>query len=43
MDGDPTFSSFGLGIQGGKNLIETKGSYIIMFNDIDGFYYFYKK
>jgi hypothetical protein len=43
MDGDPTFSTLGLGIQGGKNLIETKGSYIIMFNDIDGFYYFYKK
>ncbi|MDD3787581.1 MAG: SusE domain-containing protein [Petrimonas sp.] len=42
-DGDPLYSIFGLGVQGGKNMIETAGTYMVMFNDIDGFYYFYKK
>ena len=42
-DDDPKYSIIGLRIQGGKNLVETSGKYLIMFNDIDGFYYFNKK
>lgn len=42
-DGDPAYSSAGLGIPGGKNLIQKAGTYTIFFNDIDGSYMFIKK
>lgn len=40
-DGNPLYSKAGL--SGGKNMLETAGTYTIIFNDIDGSYYFIKK
>ncbi|VBB45756.1 conserved hypothetical protein [uncultured Paludibacter sp.] len=42
-DADPAYSYVGLGKNGGKNMIETAGTYAVIFNDIDGCYYFIKK
>jgi len=40
-DGNPLYSKAGL--SGSKNMLETAGTYTIIFNDIDGSYYFIKK
>jgi starch-binding outer membrane protein SusE/F len=40
-DGNPLYSK--AGITGGKNMLETAGTYTVIFNDIDGSYYFIKK
>jgi hypothetical protein len=42
-DGDNRFSAMGIGVGGGKNMVQTAGTYIVIFNDIDGVYYFIKK
>lgn len=42
-DGDPLYSAAGIGALGGKNIVEKTGTYVVMFNDISGCYYFYKK
>lgn len=42
-DGDPIYSLVGIGVQGGKNMIETAGNYIIVLNDLDGTYQFIQK
>jgi len=42
-DGDPKYSAMGIAATGGKNMIETAGTYIIILNDIDGNYQFIKK
>ncbi|MCE5330805.1 MAG: SusE domain-containing protein [Bacteroidales bacterium] len=42
-DGNPLYSNMGIGVNGGKNMIETAGTYTIIFNDISGCYYFIKK
>ncbi len=43
-DGNPLYSKMGIGItQGGKNFIETTGTYTVILNDIDGCYFFIKK
>ena len=41
-DGDPLYSALGVGVSGGKNMIETKGTYVVIFNGINGCYYFIK-
>ena len=43
FDGDPIYSAQGLGILGGKNMFQAAGTYVILFNDVDGFYTFIKK
>ena len=43
FDGDASFSAIGVGTQGGKNMLQEAGTYIVIFNDIDGFYRFIKK
>ena len=40
FDGDPLYSLCGIGTSGGKNIAFTAGTYTIIFNDIDGSYYF---
>ena len=44
-DGNKIYSNAGIGVigGGGKNMLETAGTYTIIFNDIDGGYYFIKK
>jgi len=42
-DGDVLYSAMGVGSKGGKNMIEPAGTYIVVFNDIDGVYYFIKQ
>jgi len=42
-DGDPLYSKMGVSVMGGKNMVETAGTYTIILNDIDGVYYFIKK
>jgi hypothetical protein len=42
-DGDPLYSQMGIASMGGKNMVETAGTYTIILNDIDGVYYFIKK
>ncbi len=42
-DGDPLYSAMGVSVAGGKNMIETAGTYVVVFNDIDGTYYFIKQ
>jgi starch-binding outer membrane protein SusE/F len=42
-DGDPLYSSYGIASKGGKNILGKAGSYIIVFNDIDRSYSFFKK
>lgn len=42
-DGDPLYSAMGVGVNGGKNMLETAGTYVVVFNDIDGTYYFIKQ
>ena len=42
-DGNSVYSTMGVGVNGGKNLIETTGTYTVMFNDIDACYFFIKK
>ncbi|MDP4238746.1 MAG: SusF/SusE family outer membrane protein [Bacteroidota bacterium] len=42
-DGNPIYSAMGIGVKGNKNMIETAGTYTIIFNDISGCYYFIKK
>lgn len=42
-DGDTKYSAVGLGVQGGKNMVQNAGTYMIIFNDVDGFYTFIKK
>lgn len=41
-DGDPLYSKMAIS-KGGKNMIETAGTYTIILNDIDGCYFFIKK
>lgn len=45
VDGNKIYSNAGIGVigGGGKNMLETAGTYTIIFNDIDGGYYFIKK
>jgi len=45
VDGNAIYSNAGIGVigGGGKNMLETAGSYTILFNDIDGSYFFIKK
>ena len=45
VDGNAIYSNAGIGVigGGGKNMLETAGSYTILFNDIDGCYFFIKK
>lgn len=43
IEPDPAYSKVGLGKQGGKNMIQTAGTYVVIFNDITGCYYFIKK
>jgi len=42
-DGNSVYSSMGVGVNSGKNMIETTGNYTVMFNDIDACYFFIKK
>lgn len=42
-DGDVLYSAMGIASKGGKNMIESAGTYIVVFNDIDGVYYFIKQ
>lgn len=42
-DGNPLYSRIGFGVGGGKNMIETAGTYAVIFNDIDNCYFFIKK
>lgn len=42
-DGDPLYQWVGLGSPGGKNILGTAGTYVIMFNDIDKCYWVVKK
>lgn len=42
-DGNSLYSAMGIGVTGGKNMIETTGTYTVIFNDIDGCYFFIKK
>jgi starch-binding outer membrane protein SusE/F len=42
-DGNAVYSAMGVGVNGGKNMIETTGTYTVMFNDIDACYFFIKK
>ena len=42
-DGDPLYSFTGVGALGGKNIIKGIGTYVVMFNDISGGYYFIKQ
>ena len=42
-DGNPLYSKMGIGVAGGKNFKQTIGTYTVIFNDIDGCYFFIKK
>lgn len=42
-DGDPAYSSAGVGKPGGKNLFVRAGTYVIVFNDIDSSYTLIRK
>jgi starch-binding outer membrane protein SusE/F len=42
-DGNKLYSAAGIGVQGGKNFVQTAGTYIIILNDITGSYYFIRK
>jgi hypothetical protein len=42
-DGNSVYSAMGVGVLGGKNMVETTGTYTVMFNDIDACYFFIKK
>jgi starch-binding outer membrane protein SusE/F len=41
--GEAKYSFVGLGVNSGQNMIETTGTYTVMFNDIDACYFFIKK
>jgi len=41
-DGDPAYMLTGLGVQDGKNIGYEAGTYTLLFNDIDGCYWFVK-
>lgn len=43
IEPDPAYSYAGIGKLGGKNMIQTAGTYVVIFNDITGNYYFIKK
>ena len=43
IEPDPAYSYAGIGKLGGKNMIQTVGTYVVIFNDITGNYYFIKK
>ena len=43
IEPDPAYSFAGIGKLGGKNMIQTAGTYVVIFNDITGNYYFIKK
>lgn len=42
-DGDALYSAYAIGTKGGKNILGKTGSYIIVLNDVDGSYFFFKK
>lgn len=42
-DGNPLYSKLGIAVLGGKNFIETAGTYTVILNDIDNCYFFIKK
>ncbi len=42
-DGDPLYSFTGIGTQNGKNIAVSAGTYVVLFNDIDGGYWFFKQ
>ena len=42
-DGNPLYSKVGIAVIGGKNFIETTGTYAVILNDIDNCYFFIKK
>jgi len=42
-DGNPLYSKLGIAVIGGKNFIETTGTYTVILNDIDNCYFFIKK
>lgn len=42
-DGNPLYSKLGIAVLGGKNFIETTGTYTVILNDIDNCYFFIKK
>lgn len=42
-DGNPLYSKVGIAVLGGKNFIETTGTYTVILNDIDNCYFFIKK
>ena len=42
-DGDPLYSNYGIGSKGGKNILGKAGSYVLVLNDADGSYFFFKK
>lgn len=42
-DGDPLFGFTGIGTQNGKNIGVKAGTYTVLFNDIDGGYWFFKQ
>lgn len=42
-DGNKAYSAIGIGVAGGKNFVQTAGTYIIILNDITGHYTFIRK
>jgi len=42
-DGNKLYSAVGIGVPGGKNFVQSAGTYIIILNDITGSYYFIRK
>jgi len=42
-DGIALYSKMAVAVKGGKNMIETAGTYTVILNDIDGCYFFIKK
>jgi len=42
-DGDPIYTTYAIGVKGGKNILGKTGSYTIVLNDVDGCYFFFKK
>lgn len=43
IDGNKLYSAMGIGVQGGKNMVQSAGTYIIILNDITGHYTFIRK
>lgn len=43
MDGDPLYMFTGIGKKDGKNIGVKAGTYVVLFNDIDGGYWFFKQ